>query len=342
MAITKAAETCAFSHSTSKDALRNILETGWLMPLGTLARVAPETQISAEVNAFNRKRGSMTAAELAAVQKQRGKDPSRLFLVRDKVLPSYGQYTIVKQLASPQLHTRLNCIPDEYVTGRSLSIRSNAQVFVPDEEVDALRQEFSGLGRIIQPRSALSLTEARAYHLPRTWLQKATHGVLRKFAQEHTPFTDSNRLRPTQLRKHLGRNAILVGSSALGTSVDDSDVDIFLPVARQRDFEKKKLLAQHLFPTLCPSERNTQKPNRYLLTGKVGDREVDVVIGHGDTPRAFHAAFLRAKRGLTPERQREIRERKQELKNSWFFPETRYKNYKKRVAQELGLAQHYF
>lgn len=340
--ITKAAKTYAFSHSTSKDALRNILESGRLMPLSTLAKVAPETQISAEVNAFDRKRVSMTAAELATVQQQAGKDPSRLFLVRDKVLPHYGQYTIVKQLASPQLHTRLNLIPDEYVTGRSLSVRHNAQIFVPDDEVDALRQEFSGLGKIIQPRSAMTLTEARAYHLPRTWLQKATHGVLRKFAQVQTPFTEPNHLRPTLLRKHLGRNATLVGSSALGTSVGDSDVDIFLPVARQRDFEKKKLLAQQLFPTLSPSERNAQKSNKYLLTGRVGDREVDVVIGHGDTPRAFHRAFLNAKRSLTPERQKEIRERKQHLKDSWFFPETRYKHYKKQFAQELGLAQHYF
>jgi len=67
-----------------------------------------------------------------------------------------------------------------------------------------------------------------------------------------------------------------------------------------------------------------------------------ISVEHGEKPKKFREAFLNAKAALTPERKAEIIAMKRKLKESWFLSDYRYKRYKKQLAADIGLAQHYF
>ena len=65
-------------------------------------------------------------------------------------------------------------------------------------------------------------------------------------------------------------------------------------------------------------------------------------LAYGPKAEKFRKAFAAARGRLTDEDRRRIINKKRELKESWFFPELRYKLYKKRLAGELGLRDAYF
>ena len=73
-----------------------------------------------------------------------------------------GFKALVKRLSPRSVvrGERLNSIPEEYTTGRALSLRSNADVYVPDEVLEEFRAKYPSIR--FRGRSTLHL---RAYGL---------------------------------------------------------------------------------------------------------------------------------------------------------------------------------
>lgn len=144
------------------------------------------------------------------------------------------------------------------------------------------------------------------------------------------------------LKKTIGRNAIPVGSTELGLATDSSDVDILVPYKRKHHWERAIERLRTKYPELQIGQYSANKPDKRVLTGPINGQTVDIVLAHGPKPMAFAQRFQQLKQELTPEQRQAIVNRKLELKNSLVLPEYRYKKYKKEVAEQLGLAQHYF
>jgi hypothetical protein len=326
-----------YTHATSPDNLHKILSSGQLMSLKKLMVVNPETEVSVEPNRWNRIRTSLAAGEALKIMDGR-KHTDKVFLSRGGYVPSYGEHVILKQLKSPKQHLDFNLVPEEYVTRRSLSLKHNAHVYVPDQEVFAWREKYPKTK--IAPLSSIPVNRHSSSTGAKTLLNKIrlrTHSFLGidKAAAEFN-VTHSG------VKRHLSRNAMLVGSSELGTNIDDSDIDVFIPFKNQHHFDKAK---SRLLPRLegfKESPANLRRNDKFTVSGKMNGQDVDVVLAHGERALNFQKAFLDAKFKLTPQQQEQIRSKKKNLKNAWVLPEWRYKQYKKQLAQDLGLSQAYF
>lgn len=140
----------------------------------------------------------------------------------------------------------------------------------------------------------------------------------------------------------FGPNALLAGSSPLGIALDSSDVDVLMPYRSRAMFNRAKQQVMANYPELAPSKLNTTRPDKQVFSGKVNGKDIDLVLGHGDAPIGFRDAFNRARSKLTDLERSEIIAEKKRLKDSWFLGKLRYDMYKRRLAGDLGLKQHYF
>ena len=71
------------------------------------------------------------------------------------------------------------------------------------------------------------------------------------------------------------------------------------------------------------------------MTGDIDGVDVDVVLAQGEGPQRYIDSIKAARARLTPEEKADIIARKAALKNALFFPETRYKRYKKQLDRDL-------
>ena len=126
-----------------------------IMALRHLARTSPDTEVSVEPLPIPI-RSRMKARE-AYARMQGVKNTDRVFLSRGGWLPNYGDAVVVKRLSpgSVARGERLNSIPEEYTTGRALSLCNNAEIFVPDEVLDDFRTKYPGIR--FRGRNALPL-----------------------------------------------------------------------------------------------------------------------------------------------------------------------------------------
>jgi hypothetical protein len=326
-----------FAHSTSAENLRKMLGTGKLMPLQRLADANPDMEVSVEPNRWNRERQQMRLAD-AIKQMQGKKQVDKVFLSRNGTVPSYGNYVILKQLKSPKPHTALNLIPEEYTTGRTLSLRNKASIYVPDEELAVWRQQHRGIK--FHPKSQIPVQDHSHTAGVKSLLGKIKSRTEQTFrfgkAANELPLTGAG------IKRHLSRNAMFVGSRELGINVDNSDTDIFIPYNTQAAFERAKSRIGAKMPGLLESKANGGRTDKYTISGKVKSQDVDIVLAHGERAKRFQDAFNTARVKLTPGQQAQIVTKKKALKDSWLLPEWRYKQYKKQLAQDLGLSQAYF
>ncbi len=146
----------------------------------------------------------------------------------------------------------------------------------------------------------------------------------------------------SQIKRTAGRNAFYAGSSPLGINIDNSDIDIMIPYKRESSYLKAVERARTRYPELKERASSLDKTNKTVFTGRVNGKDVDLVYAHGEKAQNFASAYHKAKNGLSPEKAAKIRDKKNKLKSSWFFPEHRYKRYKNQVADDLGLRKHYF
>ncbi len=146
----------------------------------------------------------------------------------------------------------------------------------------------------------------------------------------------------TALKRMISSKAQLAGSKALGINIDNSDVDFFVPYKSKATYRNAIQRMREKFPDFVESKANALRDDKFTLSGVRGDQDIDIVLGQGQRAVRFSEAFTQAKNSLTEAERAAIRSKKRTLKDAWLFPKVRYQRYKNRVADDLGLKQHYF
>lgn len=320
-----------YTHTTSMDAIERMLRNGaYIKSIRHLAKETPEMEISVEPTILPL-RSTMKASEAYATMGDT-KDPDKIFFMRGKYVPGYGDSVITLEntkILKP--YDSKFTLDNEYSTRRKVSLRGKGvSVYVPDENVDSIRSKYTKVK--FYPKSMLGVPQYTLGDRVSTAWRKITGEE--KTASEHSD---------SKFKRLFGRNAKLVGSEALGIAVpDSSDTDVFVPYKSRYHFERAIERMPKKYPTLVMNEASKNRQDKKTFTGKVNGKDMDVVLGYGDKAQRFNDAFTRAGTVLTPEQKAEVIKRKQELKNAWILPEWRYKRYKKQLAKDMGLADAYF
>lgn len=317
-----------FAHTTNLDALKNMLSSGRIKSLRHIAKETPDKVLSVESGWFPI-RSTMRAEDAYTAMKTK-KDPDKVFFSRGGWMPNYGDCVLVKRLGnSLRAHDKLNFIPEEFTTRRPVSLKHNAEIYVPDEKINELRAEFGAYK--LRPKSGLQLPAYGLFDRACAFVGKLGKHFNKEASDE------------AKYKKLFGRNARLVGSEALGINLpDSSDTDIFVPYKRKTFFERACGRIPEKYPGLKLNAVSLTRDDKKTFQGEVSGKPMDVVIAYGPRAEKFKDAFGQAADLLTDARKKEIVSKKQELKNAWFFPEWRYKRYKKQLANDLGLAKAYF
>ena len=313
-----------FAHTTRSDILHSILNDGKVKRLSTLVKDRPDMQISVEPYKSSKKREMLQISDAINALQKNKKEVDRVFLTQGGYDPAYGDAVILKPLKSPKKYHRFTFIPEEHTIRRDLSVR-NAKIYVHDDKYDEFRERFNQYD--IQPLSTIPIKRFSLYDklLTLPQLIKTSASAL-----------------PLPVRE-LPRSAFLSGSQALGLSIDNSDVDIFIPFKREGAYLRAIENIRNKYPSLTQGKYSADKLDKTVLTGNVNGVDVDVVFAHGDKATNFKNAFEKAKTVAQDEMFRQkVIDKKQRLKNAIFFPKTRYKLYKNYIAEELGLKEHFF
>jgi len=318
-----------YAHTTSLSTLMKMLGSGKIKSLRHIARETPGQELSVELLPIPVR---LTLPASRAYRFMQGvKEPDKVFLTRNGYLPNYGDVVVTKRLGgSVAKHDAMNSIPEEYTTRRALSLKNNANIYVPDEKLDEIKSQFAGYR--FRPKSELGLQPYGLSDRVSALLSKVRNRFVKESSESDGKF-----------KRLFGRNAQLVGSEALGINVPgSSDTDVFVPYKRKSYFEKALARMGAKYPDLKMNQVSLGREDKKTFTGSVNGQPMDVVVAYGPKAEKFRTVFEMAMKGLDTKKRREIVARKAELKNSWFFPETRYKWYKKRLADELGLRDAYF
>jgi hypothetical protein len=351
-----------FTHTTSADNLRRILSSGSLMPLKALAESAGNTAVNVERGVSPLLgRETLSAMDAAALMAPT-KEIDKVFLTRGGYNSGYGDHIIAKNMPSPEKRVALNMMPEEYTTRNSLPV-NDAEIYVPDEAVPQWQGDFPGIN--FRPKSEFSGTNYSYLNglgaLPGKLLQGIDRNVTRPLSLMADRFMRNSGLSrqlellkmklsppapvsveqilnapPEELSKLLRHEAVPVGSSALGTALDASDTDILLPFASEEGLSQAIADLPRRFPGLRPSSLNDGRTFK-VFKGKHGGKNLDLILAKGEGAAAYRDAVNSAKGSLTDERRYEILKEKERLKNAWFFPKTRYNNYKEQTGKELGI-----
>lgn len=327
--ISKLAE--IYAHTTNVDSLARMLDDGSIKSLRHIARENPDLNLSVEPYRIPIRK-EMKAQDAYEAMKE-SKYPDRIFFTRNGWLPNYGDCVITKKLGpSLREHDALNAIPEAFTTRRRVSLKNRADIYVPEEKLEQFAP-FKNRFRL-HPRSELGLDP----YGPLDRLKAFAHKLSRKIGlSKEASFS------PSQYRRMFGANAQLVGSEALGINLpDSSDTDVFVPYKREGNFNRALKRMVEKYPDLHVNAASLKKPDKKTFTGSVNGRDMDVVVAYGPRAEKFKNAFDSAKNVLTDDVRDKIVRRKQELKNAWFFPEWRYKRYKRQLAENLGLKDAYF
>ena len=320
-----------YTHTTSLSALERMLENGaFIKSLKHIARETPDTELSVEPTILPL-RFNMKAS--AAYEKMKsGKDPDKIFFMKEKYAPNYGDSVItLENTKIMKPYDSRFTLDNEYTTGRKVSLKNKrVSVYVPDERVEDLQSRYRKVR--FYPKSLLKVS-------PYTLSDRAAAAWRRITGAEKT----AEELSDKQFKRLFGRNARLVGSEALGIAVPgSSDTDVFVPYKSRYHFERAIERLPQKYPELVMNSASQNKTDKKTFTGRVNGKDMDVVLGYGDKAQRFNDAFTRAGAMLTPEQKQEVIRMKQKLKNAWILPEWRYKKYKKQLAKDMGLADAYF
>jgi len=119
------------THTTKKENLHNILDSGKLMPIKHLKEQYPELEVN-----YEHKKGKThrTSDKLKNIRNHHNSD--KLFFAADRYDPRYGDYTIVKKLKKAEDNpVKWTLIPNEKIVKNPVSVRSNATIYVPNNEL---------------------------------------------------------------------------------------------------------------------------------------------------------------------------------------------------------------
>lgn len=324
-----------FYHRTNN--IDAIASSGKVQALKHLARNNPELQIEVEPGAGGSNLGGIfssreTLGAQDAYSKMRGvKDVDSIFVTKDTLPPAgYGKYVIEKSLRNPTVNGKINLIANEHKTGRAMSVRSNANVYVPDDEHEAMSELYKGVN--FRPMSQLKARQATLMDTARS-----LYGKITKSANINTLFSGTEK----DIQKILSRNATIVGSEGIGINVQGaSDRDILVPYKTKAGYDRLKEKLENNNFGLQGSAYNSRKRDGYsVYSRKDGDVDVDVALVHGGKSLGLVNHIRTLRNTLSEEEKSKIIADKERLQNAWFFRDTRYKNYKRKVDRELGLTQ---
>jgi len=142
-------------------------------------------------------------------------------------------------------------------------------------------------------------------------------------------------------KRIFGNKAVVAGSRPMGTDIGGSDTDIFVPYSSDYFFNRAiSDMAEN--PSFIPSKLNAVRPDKQVFTYAKDGKDIDIVLGRGNKAFEFREAFNEAMKNLTDEQRAAIIAEKARLKKAWLLRNYRYKRYKNQLAEEMGLAQHYF
>jgi len=138
------------------------------------------------------------------------------------------------------------------------------------------------------------------------------------------------------LKKKYNVSPFLTGSMALGLNLPDAPTDYDYAVTVKSPTKYNKLV-QRLERTTETSPYNKPYTDYNVFKTDYKGNPVDIALLLGDKGRQQREALMSAREKLDDAKRQAIIQRKHELKNSWFFPEYRYKRYKRNIDNELGL-----
>ncbi len=132
-----------YTHTTSLEALEKMLENGGaIKSLRHIARETPDAELSVEPTILPL-RWNMKASE--AYEKMKGgKDPDKIFFMKGKYAPNYGDSVITyeNQKILKPYKSRFT-LDNEFTTGRKVLLKNKGiKVYVPDEKVDELAGKY--------------------------------------------------------------------------------------------------------------------------------------------------------------------------------------------------------
>lgn len=324
-----------FYHRTNN--LDSIAESGRVKALKHLARSNPDLEVEVEPGASGSNIGGLASNRvkmkaLEAYEAMKGiKDVGKVFLTKEILPPSgYGKYVIEKTLVNPRENLAINLIPNEYTTGRELSVRHKASIYVPDDEHQELKVKHTGLN--IMPMSEL---KARA-----TTLSDRARSLYNKFTKKadiDTLYSGDER----SIKRLLSPNATIVGSEGIGINLQNaSDRDILVPYRTRSGYDRlvNKLKSDGF--GLTESPYNDRKRDGFkVFSYKDDERDVDVALVHGGKAGDLVNHIRKLRETLSEESKAKIIKNKERLQNAWFFRDTRYKNYKRNLDRKLGLTE---
>lgn len=309
-----------YTHTTTLDNLHKILNSGRIKSVRHIANEDPDSVMNVESSLGMRTRKYLKAVDALKRLKEVGKNPDKIFLTREGHNGNYGDVFIAKNLQSPKEHNTFNFVPNEYTIRRPLSVKHNATVYVPAKHLQDLRDAYKHIK--FKPDTEFE---------HRITITDRFNTLKRKLFNK----TALENMSDSKLKQLLHTNkAFNAGSTALGTNIGKSDTDIFIPYKTQKAFDRKVKQLVSMYPDM----QVRTKPNKVTLYND----KVDLVVGHGDNAIGYANKFKELKHSLSDSDKDRIKKRKADIKNSWFFPEFRYKRYKKQVAKDLGLHQFYF
>lgn len=327
-----------FYHRTNN--LHPILDTGRVETLKHIARRDPDSEIEVEPDAGGKNLGGLASSRTImraedALEHMKGtKVVDKVFLSRD-TLPneSYGRYVIEKNLKSPLFHTALNLIPNEYTSGRALSVKHNANIYVPNDEYAALSKS--------NPK--YNIRSIDDLEVRDTTLKDRLSTLARKLTKSASDETINSLYNGSErdIRKILSPNATIVGSEGIGIDIGSkSDRDILVPYKTRKGYNRlvNKLKSEGF--GLEESKWNDRKRDGYkVYSYKDANYDVDVALVHGGKAGQLANHVRRLRDTLTDEQKAAIKKEKERLSNAWFFRDYRYTKYKRGVDKELGLTQ---
>lgn len=185
------------------------------------------------------------------------------------------------------------------------------------------------------------------FSVPNLWGPKGKSDLLTLGTEdpEHPPMTSDEEQDAIDearraLAKRLNVTPFLTGSMAMGTHVPGSvDLDYTVPLKSK---VKMLALAERLrrHPEFKTSPYHPEEGDYQIFTwGREGKLPIDIALMYGDKAQKYKEAVRAARAKLTPERIEQIRKDKARLQRAWFLRQARYRKYKRKLDEELGIAQ---
>ena len=322
-----------FYHRTSN--IEPLLRIGKIKTLKSLAKSTPTMSIAVEPKRWSRQRELLPIQEAVTQLQTEGKNPDKIFLTKEAPLgdPTYGDYIIEKKLKSPKPSDIFNLIPNEYLHNRDISLKRRAAVYVPTvEEAKIMRKKYPGITFKSKENLQTEELPSKSYS---SLLKKllATTGLVKLGASNKKLIHNMN---AKEIKRHLGANAMFVGSKNLGTSLHTSDTDVLVPYSNKTNMLKAKQRLMQRYG-LQESPYNTPTRNRYVLQDLVNN--VDVTLALQKDAEPFIKSYLAAKKSLSDQDRKKIITKKRELQHSFWFPEKRYKRYKRELDKRLNIVR---